>query len=219
MTTTNQTEKLPYIERFLQYLGENPDVAATKQFVCSAYIGKKPFNVTLTPIGIVSLYPEYIIFLTDSKAKPGGFRQFVSQFWDEFSPYLTAHRLVTQPYTIVFDLARSMGRNGDEEFFNQALTSPNSFIVPLDKIKKVDTSRNFQGNFIHITTFDRELTLFNNINAQVPEGLRYLIGKKPLKKFESAPAAIGKFYQALLTGNWHEDVVEVLKRASAHNSG
>ena len=139
----------------------------------------------------------------------------MSQFWDEFSPYLTASKWANRPETLVLDIVRTLGsgsKNEDNEFVAKALTSPNSFAVKLTDINKVEKKHSWKGNSIVIHTPGGKYTLQQNINAEAPDALRYLIGtvtgNKPLQKFR--PWAPIRSSWSFISGQWNDELFSLL---------
>ena len=193
-------DKPLFFEDYLKYIAENPNTKAYKQFKCSAWIGRDPFLIGATPVGRFYLYPELAAFLTTSKAKPGGFREFSSALWQqELKPLYYMIKWSHHPASILLDVAKTLYQHvGDKEtkFINEALSSPNSFFIPLSKVKNVKAERNLRGNFIRIYAAEKELVLYNNVRASW--------------------TWVGPLY-AQITGKWQDDVVAVLSETAGKN--
>lgn len=194
-----------FLKEYLKYVAENPDVKAHKQFKCSAWVGKDPFIVNATPLGTFYLYPELAAFLTTSKTKPGGFAAFASMIWqEEVKPMYYIAKWGHNPTSFLLDAAKTLYQHaGDKEakFLNEALASPNSFFIPLNKIKSVKAESHLaKGSFIRIKASNKEFVLYNSARA-----LRTL------------PKLIGGIVSQI-TGKWQEDVVSILAEAARKNA-
>ena len=199
---------------FISYISDNPGITAVHETVCAAWKGeKRPFSM---PIGKAYLYSRYFVFLTTQKGEQGTFKQAFSTFWEEFEPYLKAHRWAHNPAGLIPDILRAFGmkRTDEEEaFVNAALASSNSWAIPTEQIQSVEKKRDWNGCQIAVRTTTGKFTICQNYLAEVPDPVRYVVGAlrgqgKPLKKisFKNVP----QFYWSFASGKWNEKLADSL---------
>ncbi len=187
-----------FLEDYVKYLKENPNAKAHKQFKCSAWTGRDPLFIEMTtPTGTFLVYPEFAAFLTTSNAKPG-FGRLVEYVWEQkkyLKPLMVFAGAANDPegalaeiaLTIYHHVSKKHVTKKEKEFLRKALTSPNSFFIPFNRIKDVKSGR----NYIHINTDETRFVLYNS-------------------------GIVSRINTALITG-WQEDVVAILADAARKN--
>lgn len=222
---TQEQTATPYLKEYLQYIDGNSDTKVKKEIVCDAFRGDN-FGLmgfgAIKPAGRFLIYPEFCAFLTTMRAEQDSLKLFGTRFFDEMGPELRLMGLASSPEMIVLYIAKSMGRDKDEEekkYLRAALTSPNSFFIPMNRIESVSTGRKAGLNSITINTPSESYTLVDNMMTTCPDPITYamkkLSGGRPLNKPKMTN--IPKFYGRYFTGKWEEDAVKILREAAQAN--
>lgn len=225
--TTTQAQgqtTIPHLKEYLEYIGEHPDTKVVKEFVCDAFRGEEIlwWRSGIKPGGRFLIYPEFCAFLSIMRGEQDTWRLFGHRFWDEFGGELKVWGLASRPEMLIYYVARSMGRDADEQerkYLKAALTNPNSFFIPMREIKSVTTGRRLTFNTITLDTDSGKFTLTDNYMTTVQDpitwGIKKLSGGRPLGT--PTPTANVKYFQRLVTGRWEEDAVRILEKAARSN--
>ncbi|WP_157818080.1 hypothetical protein [Candidatus Thiodictyon syntrophicum] len=180
-----------YLQDYLSYIANNPDIKPLKHFVALGAMAESPpalFNTL--PIGDVFVYPRFVVFLTLDQS-PAGAGLIFDKIVKELEPLFKLREWATSPETIILDAAKWLSKKYQkEDTLAKALANPNSILVPVDSINSVDAGKYLsQGNYIRIRTIDRVIVICQSMNH------------------ENAFSAMASW----LTGNWQADTIAMLR--------
>jgi hypothetical protein len=203
-------DKPMHLDKYFKYLDKHPNITAIKQFKCGATRGQRPRFHNTVPGGDCFLYPEFLIFLTNSK-KGVGWRSTFTNIVDFFAADIALMKWANNPATILFDIAKSMNSYIDPEKLEELLANPNSIFVPLRSLTGVEAERDWtQGNYIIIHTKDGDVSIVEHI-SEYPNPIRDLMkGKKPTFV---TPKFLYNKMRGHIVGEWQPDVVVALGAA------
>jgi hypothetical protein len=212
-----------HLKEYLEYIGGHPDTKVVKEFVCDAFRGEEISWNGIKLGGQFFIYPEFCAFLSTMRGEQNTLRLFAHRFWDDLAGELKVAGLASRPEMLVVYVARSIGRDKDEQvkkYVKAALTNPNSFFIPMREIRSVSTGRkNLTLNTITIDTDFGRFTLTDNYMTTVQDpitwGVKKLSGGRPLGK--PTPTQNFRYFGRLVTGRWEEDAVKLLKKAARAN--
>lgn len=187
---------LTHKEQFLAFLSEHPDSAPVCEFIARAARAAQIPHFSLGyPLGDVVAYHGFLAFLTDVVDEPGigvGLKAVVEHVQRNFGK---KQGLASLLRTFVNGPSR---RLQNDQAVNAALASPNSFFVPLSEITEVE--------------YHRGIPLYRTAKIRVAYGNQSVV----LCQDENAEPG-GTL--ALFAGNWHLELVELLRSAAKHNQG
>lgn len=220
---TQEQTTAPYLKEYLQYIGGHPDTKVTKEFVCDAYRDEgQSFALGTKPGGRFLVYPEFCAFLSTMRGDANSAKLFADRFSGDMIDQLRVMGVMNNPGMMVFHIAKGMGRDEDEEekkYIRAALTNPNSFFIPMNRITGVNTERKFSMNTITIETSSDRYVLFDNMMTTCPDpltwGLKKLSGGRPLGR--PSLTGVARYYGRMVTGSWQPEVVEILRQAANTN--
>jgi hypothetical protein len=195
-----------YLDNYLKYLDRNPNVKAIKHFKCGAIRGERVRFFSTAPAGECFLYPEFLIFLTKSKAG-AGLRTFFTNAWNLGDA--TFLRWAKNPMNILVDVAKSIHAFASPKQLDKMLANPNSIFVPLSQLRSIQTGRDWtQGNYIILNTNNGDIVLVEHI-SDYPNPINDLKnGRKP--SFVT-PQFLYRKVKGHITGEWQADVVAALR--------
>jgi hypothetical protein len=206
-----------FLEEFLLYIANHPEVRASKQFVCGARPGEKPVLFSSLPAGEVFVYPEFLAFLTESNAS--GEWYDLTALWEDVGPQVRWLYKMSQwnnPINLLEDLAKTINNFLTPKTLEKAMANPNSFFIPLRAVVEVEAGWSWhQGCSIKIVTPKQPFVLCSHV-AERPSFFREVDkGKNPLSNLKPF-WGITRAYRHL-TGRWHPDVVAHLQEAVRRN--
>lgn len=162
-------EERPHLKDFVAYLwGSDPLPAPIYQTDLTAVVTS---NVNLPgtmnvayyaprmPFGKLYVYPDYLVFLTESHNKPG----VVPGFSGILSVLLDAWKAVTfwRPIPLVREVYRRVTTE-ERDRLRKPLGNPNSIIVPLSEVQAVTMHRYGLMRYAVLHTNGREIMLAPN---------------------------------------------------------
>ena len=126
------------------------------------------------------------------------------------------------PTSFWVDLVKSFGPRADKDFVDKALSSPNSFFIPLAEVTWAAGERDWvRGNSISISTTEMNFVLCEH-TADNPNFIKDVLkGENRMKFFRSTldPTREIKRWGTRITGNWQKDVLFQLQGAASRNRG
>lgn len=183
---------------FMEFLSKNENLEPLHQIACRAakVEGKVSFGYTL-PRGLIVLYPEFLVFLTDSQYEAGGKLMFMEYIKSVASHITYANRVndwVNNPETIIISAAKWLMTNQNKkDFFQEALMNPNSFFIPTQTLQYL--------------TFNKGIIALrpHNIQIKLNEG-GLTIYQDPVLE-NQFKTLLGQF-----TGKWQEDFMDKINQ-------
>jgi hypothetical protein len=191
----------PFLVEFLSYRQSHPDVIPLRQFPARVGIGSnQPLFSYGLPLGDVLVYPGFFAFLTRTKGVAGLSliaKNATKMFFNELGTLLTLKRLALHPTTIIWDIARTLGRSRDDQrAVEEALACPNSLFVPFSEITGAESGRSFrQGPYLKLRTRGRNIVICKD-------------------------GAIGNPFRNMyehVTGVWEQETVALLREAAGRS--
>jgi hypothetical protein len=146
------------LEEFLKYCTENPNVKFQQFVARAAQDDKLPTTYYHYPRGVVSVCPEYLIFLTSVEDTPGQslmIKGMIHEVTGTFEAVWKIKEWAEDPSSIAKDaislIKKIFESENDPRFFEKLLLNKNSFCIPLKKIKTLKRERVFtQGVYIRL---------------------------------------------------------------------
>lgn len=202
-----------YLEEYLNYVHDNPDLEATHRFQCGAVRGKRPKLHNSLPGGSCFLYPDFLVFLTKSRSAVG-WQTFFHNGLESAAGDWALFRWALKPEMVLSDLVKSVKAYLTPGDMQMSLRNPQSLFVPLRTVLDVKTQRDLtQGNYITLQTTDGDVVCAEHI-CDVPNTIGDLLkGRKP--RFVT-PQYLYKKVKGHLTGNWQPEFVAALRKATSH---
>ena len=111
--------------------------------------------VEVRPPGIITVLPEFIVFLSATTEKYGerSVGKVMSEHIATVEKVLSTFNKIKEPIKLALLLAKALAdgtfSNGDGRFWSAAVTSPNSFVVPLAQITDVKADSE-----VHVAHFE-----------------------------------------------------------------
>ncbi|MCA1696554.1 MAG: hypothetical protein LC749_18540, partial [Actinobacteria bacterium] len=172
-----QHEERPHLKEFVGYIwGSDPPPAPDYQTDLTAVVTTGltlpgtmdiAYYAPRMPFGKLYIYPDYLVFLTESHNKPGA----VPGFSGVLPVLLDAWRAVMfwRPIPVVREVYRRVTTQ-QRDRLRRPLGNPNSLIVPLSEVRGVTTHRWVFMRYAVLHTVDREIMLAPNLYLGVLSG-------------------------------------------------
>jgi hypothetical protein len=172
------------VKKFLEYVEQLPGLEAEVSFRARGGAGELPTLFRTLPLGKVSLFPKYLVFLTSITDKPG----YLTLLKEQVVGIGKGLRWVANPEEFILDLVKLFGEEVEPQ---KALMSPNSMFIPLETVKTVEQGRVWhQGCYIKVTTTHEVVLLCQEMDI---EGIWGGIWSR-------------------LSGKWQSEFVQALKK-------
>jgi hypothetical protein len=206
----------PYLQELVAYLWAG-ETAPPREYAteCVAVVTndlKLPggmglgFYVSRLPFGKLYVYPEYLVFLTQSHNRPGEvppLSRLPSMFLDAWKAIM---------FWRPIPLARAAWERlttEERDRLRKPLGNPNSIIVPLAEIRELRVQRHLNMSYLTVVAGDREILLAPNGNAAALMGLALIFLVIPSVRRSIA----GIFFLP-----WEPKLRERLEQAAAANT-
>lgn len=187
--TAPEDPQRPYLKEFLTYFRSGPELPKpVLRLKCHGFVttglawppnqvtDNLGFYQTRMAYGTVALYPGWLVFLTDARAKPGRIPALREMGWTLFDQFREARRFMSVGSLLheAYKLA-TPGRAKDR--FDRLLGNPSSLFIPLSSIEKVEQHRYLLFPRMVVTTADREIVFGPNGYFEMgPSFLRVIEG-------------------------------------------
>ena len=179
----DNVDTLRDVKKFLEYVGQNPGLETEISFRARGGSGELPTLFRTLPLGKVSLFPKYLVFLTSTTDKPG----YLTLLKELVVGIGKGYRWVANPEEFILELVKLFGEEDEPQ---KALMSPNSLFIPLEGVKTVEQGRVWhEGCYIKVTTTHGVMVLCQEMDTEGIWGT-----------------------WSWLRGTWQSELVEALKK-------
>jgi hypothetical protein len=138
------------IDDFRQYVADNPELDALLLLNVPARAAravKLPFDFASFPGGLLTIYPEFITFFTDTQEPypETSTEKRIGKYLKDAAEVYEVLEKLAKPTTwvkiagSVLDPDKTDHKKEDDEMYNLFLRSPNTFIIPLVQLIRVQT--------------------------------------------------------------------------------
>lgn len=157
----------PYAYEFFMYLKYATPEPSARFWARAARTAEPPNFFATMPLGTLSVFPEYLVFLTTSASD---YADQTAASWaleraaDAHEVYRLVNRLRTELGSLLLDLAESSTKSAQEkrerEQIVAAIAGPNSFYIPLNQVREVETGKNSSNNdYLRVSSSNQDFLI------------------------------------------------------------